>query len=92
MKDLLLDENFDITNNIGEATDQMVSIALLTNKGVVKNFPHAGISLAGYLKSTTSKGRLEITIKKELELDNAVVEKVHINNQGNIDIKATWKK
>lgn len=89
MNDLLLDENFDITNSIGEATNQSIGILLLTNKGTVKSAPQVGVNLTNYIKSSTSNTKVEIAIKKELELDGAIVRSVSLENN-DIKIDAKW--
>ncbi|MEO1049515.1 MAG: hypothetical protein AAFX87_02775 [Bacteroidota bacterium] len=71
MKDLLLDENFDITNDLGEATNQTTEIVVMSQKGSFKKYPTIGVNALDFMKSGTFSRGIEGRIKLELEVDGA---------------------
>ena len=73
MKDLLLDENFDITNDIGEATNQTTEIVVMSQKGTFKKYPTIGVNMLDFMKTNNNINELENRVKLELEVDGAQI-------------------
>jgi len=90
MKDLLLDENFDITNNLGEATDQTTEIVVMSQKGSFKKYPTIGVNAFDFMKSGVVAEGLEGRIKLELEVDGAKITASDFRNVP-FKVEAKWQ-
>lgn len=85
MKDILLNEDFDllIENGdlvIGESTNQHQQLLLLTKKGDWKENPTVGVGLAGYLKDDADSDLLG-AIRTEFEKDGMTVNSIELKNE-----------
>ncbi len=90
MNDLLLDENFDITNEMGEATSQTTEIVVMTPKGTFKQYPTIGVNLLDFLKGNLSNVEIERRVRLEFEVDGAEVTQINFNNTS-FQVEAQWK-
>ncbi|EAY28737.1 hypothetical protein [Microscilla marina] len=90
MKDLLLDENFDITNQIGEATDQTTEIVVMSHKGSFKQYPSIGVNALDFMKGEVRLNALESKIKLELAVDGAQITAADFRNLP-FKIEARWQ-
>lgn len=90
MTDFLLDENFDITNNLGEATDQTTEIVVMSQKGSFKKYPTIGVNALDFMKSGIFTRGLEGRIKLELEVDGAKIVAADFSNVPFI-VEAQWQ-
>ncbi|WP_299460789.1 hypothetical protein [uncultured Microscilla sp.] len=90
MKDLLLDDNFDITDQIGEATDQTTQILVMSQKGMFKKYPTIGVNALDFMKGEVRLNGLERKIKLELEVDGAQVTAADFSNLP-FKIEARWQ-
>lgn len=75
MKDILIDENFDLVIEngdlaTGDSEQQSLQLLLKSNKGDFKYSPQSGFGIDNYIKETTNDlKQFERNLKVELEAD-----------------------
>lgn len=89
MKDLLLDENFDVTDQIGDATDQTTELLVFSVKGSWKKHGGAGVNLVAFAKSLDFAQQAEKRVRLELEVDGAEARRVNFTTQP-FEVDAVW--
>ena len=90
MNDILLDENFDITDATGEATTQTTEIVVMSPKGSFKKYPTIGVNLLDFVKGSLSPAEIEGRVRLEFEVDGAEVTQINFNNES-FQVEAQWR-
>ncbi len=92
MKDIILDENNDLTFEngdlqIGDSESQHIKQLALLNKGDLKEYPLTGLGIRKYLKKTTLSHRQIIRdYKVELGADGFTNIEVSFNADGELEV------
>lgn len=95
MKDILLDEAFDLLIKdddfvLGESTRQHQGLILMANKGEFKQHPFTGVGLRLYVEDDRL-GALRTELAKQLELDGMTVQRVNVFSDGKLEIRASYE-
>lgn len=93
MKDILLDEQYDLIFTKGDITledsqNQSVELLLYSKQGEFKEYPEAGCNL-GKANHGAIDRFLERNIRVQLEADNFKIETLNITEKG-IDLKGEY--
>lgn len=88
MKDILLDENFDLMVKdgdfvIGDSTEQNKALLLLAQKGEFRQWPDTGVGINDYLEDD-ELSELGVEIQKQFELDGMKRLNIEVFENGNI--------
>lgn len=95
MKDVLLDESFDLQINsddfvMGDSTHQNQGLILLANKGEFRQFPFVGVGLKLYIEDDRL-GAMRAELAQQLELDGMTVKNIAILTNGTVEIDASYE-
>lgn len=95
MKDVLLDENFDLAIKdgdfvFGESTKQNQILLLLARKGEFKNWLLAGVGLKDMYDDEDPK-KILIEAKHQFEDDGMEVDSIKLESNGDLTIEANYK-
>jgi len=93
MQDYLLDD-FDLAIDngdfvVGESTSQHQQLLLLLNKGELRQYPKTGVGAITF-SNDDQLGGLYTEIQQQFEADGMQIEKLVVNSNGTVDIKARY--
>lgn len=96
MKDLLLNENFDLDFSdddfsFGETTQQNQGLILLANKGEFRQSPFVGVGLKQYVEDD-QLGAMRTELARQLELDGMYIQNLTVFSNGRVLINATYEQ
>ena len=94
MRDLLLDDGFDLAIEggdlvVGASTQQHQHLLLLLSKGELRQFPLRGVGTRSYLLEDVTLGTLNSLIKREFEADGMTVKRIQ-HRAGGLQIDADY--
>ncbi len=87
----MLDEDGDllIVNGdfvIGESEEQHIVDILNANKGFYKEFPHVGVGIMQYYKSSGMQDEIKMNIQLQLESDNFTINEIVVGDMEKMQV------